>query len=123
MRGTVVHIPHFRQSKLDAESTGSELGCDSFLLAIHLSIGRTEVRQNRTSPPDARILICDVDDLSAGNQPDQTHRIVAVGWCARIKSGLLKIDLVREVPEAMKPRRIAIDTGNHNQKIEHKEAA
>jgi len=42
---------------------------------------------------------------------------------ASLEGGLLTIDLVREVPEAMKPRRIAIDTGNHNQKIEHKEAA
>ncbi len=30
---------------------------------------------------------------------------------ALFEGGLLKIDLVREVPEAMKPRRIAIDTG------------
>lgn len=43
---------------------------------------------------------------------------------ASFKSGLLNIDLVREVPEAMKPRKIAIGTGgNANQKIEHKSAA
>jgi molecular chaperone IbpA len=41
---------------------------------------------------------------------------------ASFENGLLKIDLVREVPEAMKPRRIAINTGSSNQ-IEHKEAA
>ena len=37
--------------------------------------------------------------------------------------GLLKIDLVREVPEAMKPRRIAV-TAHHNDnlKIENKKA-
>jgi len=40
---------------------------------------------------------------------------------ASFEGGLLKIDLVRELPEAMKPRRIAIST--HNEKIEHKEAA
>ena len=42
---------------------------------------------------------------------------------ASFEGGLLKIDLVREVPEAMKPRRIAINAGNDNKTIEHKLAA
>ncbi|HLG87872.1 MAG TPA: Hsp20 family protein [Alphaproteobacteria bacterium] len=42
---------------------------------------------------------------------------------ATFEGGLLKIDLVREVPEAMKPRRIAISAGSDNQQIEHKKAA
>lgn len=42
---------------------------------------------------------------------------------ASFEGGLLTIDLVREVPEAMKPRRIAIGTGTDNQTIEHKKAA
>jgi molecular chaperone IbpA len=42
---------------------------------------------------------------------------------ASFDSGLLTIELVREVPEAMKPRRIAINVGNENQQIEHKKAA
>ncbi len=42
---------------------------------------------------------------------------------AAFEGGLLKIDLVREVPEAMKPRRIAINAGNDNKTIEHKLAA
>ncbi|MGX1331319.1 hypothetical protein AB7M56_005818 [Bradyrhizobium elkanii] len=36
---------------------------------------------------------------------------------------MLKIDLVREVPEAMKPRQIAINTGADHQKDENKHAA
>ena len=39
------------------------------------------------------------------------------------EGGLLKIDLVREIPEAMKPRRIAINAGSENKTIEHKQAA
>jgi molecular chaperone IbpA len=31
--------------------------------------------------------------------------------------------LVREVPEAMKPRQIAINSGTDNQQIEHEKAA
>jgi molecular chaperone IbpA len=43
---------------------------------------------------------------------------------ATFESGLLKIELVREVPEAMKPRKIAIGTaGNDNQRINHNSAA
>ena len=41
---------------------------------------------------------------------------------ASFEDGLLKIDLVREVPEAMKPRRIAINA-NNEQTIDHKKAA
>ena len=42
---------------------------------------------------------------------------------ADFEGGLLKIELVREVPEAMKPRRIAINAGNDNHQIEHQKAA
>jgi molecular chaperone IbpA len=42
---------------------------------------------------------------------------------ASFDAGLLKIDLVREVPEAMKPRQIPISAGNDNQKIEQQKAA
>lgn len=42
---------------------------------------------------------------------------------ASFDGGLLKIDLVREVPEAMKPRRIPVNAGSSNQTIEHKKAA
>ena len=44
---------------------------------------------------------------------------------ASFKDGLLQIDLVREVPEAMKPRRIAIESGHaaaESQQVEHKNA-
>ena len=42
---------------------------------------------------------------------------------ASFEDGLLKIDLVREVPEAMKPRRIAINGGAAKPTIEQKKAA
>jgi molecular chaperone IbpA len=41
---------------------------------------------------------------------------------ADLANGLLHIDLVREVPEALKPRKIAIGTGNANAQIEQKAA-
>jgi len=43
---------------------------------------------------------------------------------ATFENGMLKIRLVREVPESMKPRRIAIDVaGKEHQQIEEKQAA
>ena len=42
---------------------------------------------------------------------------------AAFEDGLLKIDLVRELPEAKKPRRIEINAGNGNQQIGYKKAA
>ena len=42
---------------------------------------------------------------------------------ASLEDGLLKIDLVREVPEAMKPRRIAINGSVSTPTIEQKKAA
>jgi molecular chaperone IbpA len=42
---------------------------------------------------------------------------------ASFESGLLTIELVREVPEAMKPRRIQIAAGNDNKQIEQQKAA
>ena len=42
---------------------------------------------------------------------------------ASFEDGLLKIELVREVPEAMKPRRIAINGGTTKPTIEQKKAA
>ena len=41
---------------------------------------------------------------------------------ASFEQGLLKIDLVREVPEAMKPRKIAIGNGNPAKTIDQKAA-
>jgi molecular chaperone IbpA len=45
---------------------------------------------------------------------------------ASFESGLLQIDLVRELPEAMKPRRIEINSGaasEHHRQVEHKRHA
>jgi molecular chaperone IbpA len=42
---------------------------------------------------------------------------------ASFRDGLLVIDLVREVPEAMKPRRIQIGTASPSPQIEQKKAA
>ena len=42
---------------------------------------------------------------------------------ASFEDGLLKIQLVRELPEAMKPRQIAINQNGKTRMIEHNNAA
>ena len=42
---------------------------------------------------------------------------------AKMADGLLTIELVREVPEALKPRRVAIANSNEPRAIEQKQAA
>ena len=42
---------------------------------------------------------------------------------ASFDNGMLTIELVREVPEALKPRRIAIDGGDNVQALEQRQAA
>lgn len=41
---------------------------------------------------------------------------------ARLENGLLHVDLVREVPEAMKPRKIAIESGTGGKLLEQEAA-
>jgi molecular chaperone IbpA len=42
---------------------------------------------------------------------------------ARLENGLLHVDLQREVPEALKPRRIAIESGEPNGRVLDDKAA
>ncbi|MEQ8515827.1 MAG: heat-shock protein IbpA, partial [Chromatocurvus sp.] len=42
---------------------------------------------------------------------------------ARLENGLLHVELEREIPEAMKPRRIAIEGGHRSEILQQKSAA
>lgn len=42
---------------------------------------------------------------------------------AGLKNGMLNIELVREVPEALRPRRIAVKNGSEQRKLGQKKAA
>ena len=42
---------------------------------------------------------------------------------ASFEDGMLKIELVRELPEAMKPRQIPIQAGHDNQKLVNQQTA
>lgn len=42
---------------------------------------------------------------------------------ARLENGLLHVELVRQIPEAMKPRRIEIESGRRRELLEQQNAA
>ena len=71
--------------------------------------------QKASEPEDARFLHRGI----AGRSFKQTFRLAehvkAAG--ANMADGLLTIDLVREIPEALKPRRIEIGSGNEHQAV------
>ena len=76
----------------------------------------------RTGPDTYRIAIA-----NAGFTPDEVTVITQQNLLtvrfnledhveveqANYENGLLQIDLIRKIPEAMKPRKIALGTGNH----------
>ena len=78
------------------------------------------VEGNKAQKPEAEYLYQGISARPFRRQFNLADYVQVKG--ATFEDGLLKIELVREVPEAMKPRRIAIDAGQ-KPKIEHKKAA
>ncbi|MBK1646462.1 heat-shock protein [Thiocapsa imhoffii] len=76
--------------------------------------------QRRESEGEVRYLHRGIAQRGFTRQFQLADHMVVVG--AKLDHGLLHIDLVREVPEAMKPRRIAIRTDSGQAAIEHEEA-
>lgn len=75
-----------------------------------------EVRENtlvvagrKDKREDVRFLHRGIDDLSFERRFQLADHVRVEG--AHLADGLLTVDLVREVPEALKPRRIEIATG------------
>jgi molecular chaperone IbpA len=93
--------------------------------------------------PDEITIVAEPNQLvvlgnkAEGSGPQFLHRGIPVGTFerrfnlaeyvkvtgARLQNGLLTIDLAREVPEAMKPRRIEIAGGRKAAAIENRQAA
>ena len=79
------------------------------------------VEGSRTQKPDSEYLYQGISARPFRRVFNLADYVQVKG--ASFKDGLLKIELVREVPEAMKPRRIAINGGVTNPTIEHQKAA
>ena len=73
------------------------------------------------SDPTGQYLYCGIAARSFERQFTLADYVKVAG--ASLEQGLLVIDLVREVPEAMKPRKIEIARGTAPQAIEQKQAA
>ena len=94
-------LPADRQAAFDAfEALPAE---SNLLYTTYIDLRAVELddAQLTTSPRTAPV---------AADLPDGTD-------------GLLVIDLVREVPEAMKPRKIAVNAGSEPAALEHRDAA
>lgn len=73
------------------------------------------IEGNKTEKADRDFLYRGISTRSFKRQYSLADHVDVKG--AAFDNGLLKIDLVREIPEAMKPRRIAI-SGSNVQQIE-----
>jgi molecular chaperone IbpA len=108
-------------------------GEDNYLISLALAgFGPDEVsitaEQNVLTVEGSKAQKPDTEYLYQGISARPFRRVFNLADFVQVKNasfedGLLKIDLVREVPEAMKPRRIAINGGTTKQTIEQKKAA
>ncbi len=78
------------------------------------------VEGNKAQKPEAEYLYQGISARPFRRQFNLADYVQVKG--ATFENGLLQIELVREPPEAMKPRRIAINAGQ-KPTIEHKKAA
>jgi molecular chaperone IbpA len=81
------------------------------------------VEGRKTEKPDQQYLYQGISGRSFRRTFNLADHVQVQG--ASFENGLLTIDLVRELPEAMKPRRIPIGTASaaDNRAIEHRKAA
>jgi molecular chaperone IbpA len=100
-------------------------------LAVQVKEGVLSVRAEKaeaTEDTDSEVLYRGIAERSFERRFQLADHVEVRG--ADLENGLLHIDLVREIPEAMKPRTIAIGTGSKTGKsaktvktIEYAEAA
>lgn len=89
-------------------------------LAITSQPNKLVVAGNRAEAGDVEYLYQGIAGRSFQREFSLADYVKVSG--ARLNNGLLTIELVREVPEAMKPRRIEIANGNSPMEIESKVA-
>lgn len=72
-------------------------------------------RGETVSNDDTRMLYRGIAERSFERRFKLADHVKAVG--ARLENGLLHVELVREVPEALKPRKIEIQSGDAHRKL------
>ncbi|MBM3536025.1 MAG: Hsp20 family protein [Alphaproteobacteria bacterium] len=78
-------------------------------------------KQKREEKPGADYLYRGIAGRAFERRFQLADHIKVTG--AELANGLLNVDLVREVPEAMKPRTIKVGTATQKQVVDHKSAA
>jgi molecular chaperone IbpA len=77
--------------------------------------------QKPSDDENAQVLHRGITSRSFRQSFDLAEYVQVAG--ANLENGLLTVDLVREVPDEMKPRRIEIATGGDRKVIQHPKAA
>ena len=88
-------------------------------LTIQVEQGVLTVRGNKVSKDERKYLYQGIANRSFERKFNLADHIEVTG--ADLKNGLLTISLVKEIPEAMKPRSISIGTAGAT--LEHKDKA
>lgn len=91
-------------------------GFDKGEIDINVEKGVLTVQGNKTDEEDRRYLYQGIANRAFERKFNLAEHVEVTG--ANMQNGLLVIDLVKEIPEAMKPRKIAIQQGSSV--IEHK---
>jgi molecular chaperone IbpA len=79
------------------------------------------VSGRKAETPDAEYLYKGIAARAFERRFNLADYVTVTG--ARLENGFLTVELARELPDEMKPRRIAIATGNEPLAIEQKQAA
>lgn len=91
-------------------------GFDKDEIDINVEKGVLTVQGNKPNEEDRSYLYQGIANRAFERKFNLAEHVEVTG--ANMKNGLLVIDLVKEIPEAMKPRKIAIQQGSSV--IEHK---
>lgn len=93
-------------------------GFDESELDIQVERGVLMIKGHKSSKAESKFLYQGIANRSFERKFDLAEYVEVKD--AELASGLLTIHLIKEVPEAMKPRRIAITQAYKSQVIEHK---
>ncbi|NHN36957.1 Hsp20 family protein [Pseudomaricurvus alcaniphilus] len=116
--GLSTGYPPYNIEALDQDRYAITLAVAGFLqdeLNLHVENGVLVVHGNKKTEAERKYLHQGIANRSFERKFNLAEHVEVTG--AELRNGLLTINLVKEIPEAMKPRTIPIDTGGSA--IEH----
>ena len=120
------NYPPYNIVRIDEDNYRISLAVAGFTpeeISITAEQNQLTVEGQKRAQPNGQYLYQGISARAFRRQFNLADYVEVTG--ASLENGLLQIELMRKLPEAMKPRRIAIDAGagNDHQQIEHSQAA